>query len=49
MNKIAYYLILLVGTVTCLQFLPHAFLGYPAVLEHIAKGKYWSRPHKGCR
>ena len=39
MNKIAYYLILLVGTVTCLQFLPHAFLGYPAVLEHIAKGE----------
>lgn len=39
MNKISYYLILVVGVVTCLQFIPHAFLGFPAVLEHIAKGE----------
>ncbi|MGX7668842.1 hypothetical protein [Flavobacterium pedocola] len=39
MNKVAYYLILFVGVVTCLQFIPHAFLGYPAVLDHIAKGE----------
>lgn len=39
MNKVAYYLILFVGVITCLQFIPHAFLGYPAVLEHVAKGE----------
>lgn len=39
MNKIAYYLVLFVGTVTCLQFIPHAFMGFPAVLDHIAKGE----------
>ncbi|TGD57549.1 hypothetical protein [Flavobacterium humi] len=39
MNKIAYYLTLLVGIMTCLQFIPHAFLGMPAVMEHIAKGE----------
>src|SRR5690349_17313470 len=39
MNKTAYYLTLLVGIMTCLQFIPHAFLGMPAVMEHIAKGE----------
>jgi hypothetical protein len=39
MNKIAYYLVVFVGALTCLQFIPHAFLGMPAVLEHIAKGE----------
>lgn len=39
MNKIAYYLTFFVGTVTCLQFIPHAFMGFPAVLDHIAKGE----------
>ena len=39
MNKVAYYLMLFVGVLTCLQFVPHAFMGYPAVLEHIAKGE----------
>jgi cell division protein FtsW (lipid II flippase) len=39
MNKISYYLVLLVGIVTCLQFIPHAFMGFPAVLEHIKKGE----------
>ncbi|WP_313808350.1 hypothetical protein [Flavobacterium sp.] len=39
MNKVAYYLMLFVGVLTCLQFIPHAFMGYPAVLEHIAKGE----------
>lgn len=39
MNKTAYYLTLFVAGVTCLQFIPHAFLGFPAVLEHIEKGE----------
>ena len=39
MNKTAYYLTLFVGVLTCLQFIPHAFMGFPAVLEHIAKGE----------
>ena|SRR6476620_3421035 len=39
MNKVSYILILIVGTVTCLQFIPHAFMGFPAVLEHIRKGE----------
>ncbi|MBP6558597.1 MAG: hypothetical protein KA213_09550 [Flavobacterium sp.] len=39
MNKVSYYLVLIVGILTCLQFLPHAFMGYPAVLEHIRKGE----------
>ena len=39
MNKIAYYLTLFAGIMTCLQFIPHAFLGMPAVAEHIAKGE----------
>lgn len=39
MNKVAYYLVVFVGVLTCLQFIPHAFLGMPAVLEHIAKGE----------
>ena len=39
MNKISYYLVLVVGILTCLQFIPHAFMGFPAVLEHIKKGE----------
>jgi cell division protein FtsW (lipid II flippase) len=39
MNKISYYLVLTVGILTFLQFFPHAFLGMPAVLEHIKKGE----------
>ena len=39
MNKIAYYITFFVGVITCLQFIPHAFMGFPAVLEHIAKGE----------
>lgn len=39
MNKTAYYLTLFVGVLTCLQFIPHAFMGYPAILEHIQKGE----------
>lgn len=38
MNKIAFYLTGFVGVLTCLQFLPHAFLGMPAVLEYIKTG-----------
>lgn len=39
MNKVAYYLVLLVGGFTCFSFFPHAFLGMEAVKEHIAKGE----------
>jgi len=39
MNKISYYLVLIVGILTCLQFVPHAFMGMPSVLEHIRKGE----------
>lgn len=39
MNKMSYYLVVFVGVLTCLQFIPHAFMGFPAVLEHIAKGE----------
>lgn len=39
MNKISYYLVLVVGIIACLSFIPHAFFGFPAVLEHIQKGE----------
>ena len=39
MNKFSYYLVLVVGIFTCLSFIPHAFLGFPAVLDHIRKGE----------
>lgn len=39
MNKTAYYLVVFTGGLTCLQFIPHAFLGMLAVIEHIAKGE----------
>ncbi|HNP32807.1 MAG TPA: hypothetical protein PKN96_05895 [Flavobacterium sp.] len=39
MNRISYVLVLIVGVLTCLQFIPHAFMGYPAILEHIRKGE----------
>lgn len=39
MNKVSYYLILIVAAFTCLQFFPHAFIGYPSILEHISKGE----------
>ncbi|SHI36854.1 hypothetical protein SAMN05444363_0257 [Flavobacterium terrae] len=39
MNKVSYYLVLVVAILTCLQFIPHAFLGYPAILEHVSKGE----------
>lgn len=39
MNKVSYYLILFVATITCLQFIPHAFLGYLAILEHVSKSE----------
>ncbi|UOK42993.1 MULTISPECIES: hypothetical protein [Flavobacterium] len=49
MNKIAYYLMLFVAGITCLQFIPHAFLGFPAVLEHIAKGEIQEPAAKGMQ
>lgn len=39
MNKISYYLVFFVGIIACLSFIPHAFFGFPAVLEHIRKGE----------
>lgn len=39
MNKASYYLVVIVGILTFLQFFPHAFMGMPAVLEHIKKGE----------
>lgn len=39
MNKVSYYLVIVVGIMTFLQFFPHAFMGMPAVLEHIKKGE----------
>lgn len=39
MNKTSYYLVVIVGILTFLQFFPHAFMGMPAVLEHIKKGE----------
>ncbi|MES2812205.1 MAG: hypothetical protein V4670_07020 [Bacteroidota bacterium] len=39
MNKISYYLVLIVGIITCLGFFPHAFLGMQGVFDHIAKGE----------
>ncbi len=39
MNKISYYLVVIVGLLTFIQFFPHAFLGMPSVLEHIQKGE----------
>jgi hypothetical protein len=39
MNKVSYYLVVIVGILTFLQFFPHAFLGMQAVLEHIEKGE----------
>jgi len=39
MNRISYILVIIVGILTCIQFIPHAFLGMPAVIEHIRKGE----------
>jgi hypothetical protein len=39
MNKVSYYLVVVVGILTFLQFIPHAFMGFPAVLDHIEKGE----------
>ncbi|WP_300570959.1 hypothetical protein, partial [Flavobacterium sp.] len=39
MNKVAYYLVVFVGVITCLSFFPHAFGGMKAVMEHIEKGE----------
>ena len=39
MNRISYYLVVIVGILTCAQSGMHAFMGYPAVLEHIRKGE----------
>lgn len=38
MNRISYYLILIVGVALCLQSTAHAFMGYPVILELIQNG-----------
>ncbi|WP_333599140.1 hypothetical protein [Flavobacterium sp.] len=49
MNKVSYYLVVIVGIVTFLQFIPHAFLGFPAVLEHIRKGEISGEATQGMQ
>jgi cytochrome bd-type quinol oxidase subunit 2 len=49
MNKISYYLVMIVGIITCLSFFPHAFMGMQAVLDHIAKGEIQEPAANGMR
>ena len=49
MNKTAYYLTVFVGVLTCLQFIPHAFLGMTALLEQIAKGEIQAPAAEGMQ
>lgn len=49
MNKASYYLVLIVGILTFIQFFPHAFMGMPAVLEHIRKGEIQSVAAQGMQ
>lgn len=49
MNKASYYLVLIVGILTFLQFFPHAFMGMPAVLEHIRRGEIQSVAAQGMQ
>lgn len=48
-NKIGYYLVVFVGIITCLSFIPHAFLGMKAVIEHINKGEIQTVAANGMR
>jgi len=49
MNRVSYYLVMIVGIITCLSFFPHAFLGMQAVLEHIEKGEIQEPAANGMR
>ena len=49
MNKVAYYLVLTIGVITCLSFFPHAFLGMKAVNEHIQKGEIQAVASQGMQ
>lgn len=49
MNRISYYLVMIVGIITCLGFFPHAFFGMQAVLDHIAKGEIQTPAANGMR
>lgn len=49
MNKLSYYLVLIVGIITCISFFPHAFLGMQGVIEHIDKGEIQSPAANGMR
>jgi hypothetical protein len=49
MNKVSYYMVMIVGIITCLSFFPHAFLGMQTVLDHIAKGEIQKPAANGMR
>lgn len=49
MNRISYILVLFVGIITCLSFIPHAFMGMQAVVEHINKGEIQPAAADGMR
>lgn len=49
MNKISYYIVLVVGVLICISFFPHAFLGMQAVVEHIEKGEIQESAANGMR
>ena len=49
MNKISYYLVMIMGIITCLSFFPHAFMGMQSVLDHIAKGEIQQPAANGMR
>lgn len=49
MNKLSYYIVMMVGIVICLSFFPHAFLGMQGVLEHIEKGEILPVAANGMR
>lgn len=49
MNKKAYYIVLVIGILTCLSFFPHAFLGMQQVMEHIQKGEIQEPAANGMR
>lgn len=49
MNKVSYYMVMIVGIITCLSFFPHAFLGMQTVLDHIVKGEIQKPAANGMR
>ena len=49
MNRVSYYLVMIVGVLICLSFFPHAFLGMQDVVEHIDKGEIQEPAANGMR